>query len=99
MTANEEKLPRKEYKRVDWPVFGDGFVWYISAGLILLTIVNNILFRIFIGPPVPRDPPKAPRPQGTEAPAEVRQERYKLRSYNDPKYLQTAPPVTDEPLS
>jgi len=95
VTGNEEQLPREENKKVDWPAFGDGFVWYISVGLILLTIINNVLFRIFFGPPVPREP----RAQETGEPKEpeVRRERYKLRSYNDPKYFENAPPVTDKP--
>lgn len=100
VTGNEEKPPREENKRVDWPVFGDGFMLYISVGLILLTIVNNVLFRIFLGPPVPRDPPRQTRSQDTGVPqvSQGRPERYKLRSYNDPKYFETAPSVTDEPL-
>lgn len=84
---------------MDWPVFGDGFVLYISVGLVLLTIVNNVLFRIFLGPPVPRDPP-TPRTELPQSSSDTRaREPYKLRSYNDPKYLYNAPPATDEPVS
>lgn len=86
---------------MDWPAFGDGFALYVSVGLVLLTIVNNVLFRIFLGPPVPRDPPRVPQPPGTAVPkiSEMPQDRYKLRSFKDPKYYENAPPVTDEPLS
>jgi len=96
--GNEEKPPREEYKKVDWPVFGDGFVLYISVGLILLTIINNVLFRIFLGPPVPRDPPRT-RSQDTGVPqvSPERLQRYKLRSSSDPKYFENAPSVTDVP--
>ncbi|KAG0619002.1 hypothetical protein M758_4G108600 [Ceratodon purpureus] len=107
--GNVETPPtREERKRVDWPVFGEGFVLFVSGGLILLTILNNILFKLFLGPPVPRIPFEGleiPR-QGTELPEQPpsdspRPQRYKLRSYNDPKYLQQfAPsPKTDKPLS
>lgn len=94
-----EELPRKEEeKRVDWPVFGDGFKLYISVGLILLTIINNILFKLFLGPPVPRPPPF----QRTEQPSSegAQRMRYKVRSFKDPLYLErrAPPPVTDEPL-
>jgi len=53
ITGNKEKLSRKEYKKLDWLVFGDGFVLYISVGLILLTITNNVLLKKFLGPSVP----------------------------------------------
>jgi hypothetical protein len=95
----EEELPRKEEeKRVDWPVFGDGFMLYISVGLILLTIINIILFKLFLGPPVPRPPLF----QRTEQPSSegAQRMRYRVRSYKDPLYLErrAPPPVTDEPL-
>lgn len=70
VTGNEEELPRKEFKRVDWPVFGDDFLLYISGALILLTIVNNVLYRVLTGPPPPRPPPTQGTgvPQGSKAP-------------------------------
>jgi hypothetical protein len=87
----EEELPRKEEeKRVDWPVFGDGFMLYISVGLILLTIINNILFKLFLGPPVPRPPPF----QRTEQPSSegAQRMRYRVRSFKDPLYLERRAP-------
>lgn len=72
---------------------------YISMALILLTIVNNVLFRLFLGPPVPSTPPfQETEEMRTEASL---RERYKLRSFRDPKYRQNIgpPSVTDVPLS
>ena len=88
----------EEKKRVAWPVFGEGFVLYVSVGLVLLTIINNLLFRLFIGPPVVRVP-VIPGREGTPSDGAER-ERYRVRSYKDPKYkYYKPPPVTDGPLS
>lgn len=96
--GDEKKLAPEEGKKLDWPEFGDGFALYIGIGLILITVLNNILFRVFLGPPV-----RPPQSQGPEVGSEVpeatqgRRERYKLRSYNDPKYFTNAPPMSDQP--
>lgn len=36
---------------LEWPTFTTGFFVYVAVGLLLLTIVNNVLFKIFLGPP------------------------------------------------
>lgn len=70
--------------KVDWPAFSDNFLAITGVGLLILTIVNNILFRVFFGPPVPhsKKPPSAPTKQ------------FRLRSNSEPSNIE-APPLVD----
>lgn len=70
--------------KVDWPIFSDNFLAITGVGLLILTIVNNILFRVFFGPPIPhsKKPHSAPTKQ------------FRLRSNSEPSNLE-APPLVD----
>lgn len=70
--------------KVDWPTFSDNFLAITGVGLLILTIVNNILFRVFFGPPIPhsKKPHSAPTKQ------------FRLRSNSEPSNLE-APPLVD----
>jgi hypothetical protein len=84
------KLPppgsHEEDEKVTWPEFSDGFFVYVGIGLLLLTVVNNIAFRVIFGPidkPVQKVK-SAPRV------------RYRLRSQNEITRLD-APPLVNAP--
>ncbi|CAM6046045.1 unnamed protein product [Sphagnum compactum] len=84
------KLPppgsREEDEKVTWPEFSDGFLVYVGIGLLLLTVINNIAFRVIFGPidkPVQKVS-SAPRV------------RYRLRSQNEITSLD-APPLVNTP--
>lgn len=84
------KLPppgsHEEDEKVTWPEFSDGFFVYVGIGLLLLTVVNNIAFRVIFGPidkPVQKVS-SAPRV------------RYRLRSQNEITSLD-APPLVNAP--
>lgn len=76
----------EEDEKVTWPEFSDGFFVYVGIGLLLLTVVNNIAFRVIFGPidkPVQKVS-SAPRV------------RYRLRSQNEITSLD-APPLVNAP--
>ncbi|CAK9225011.1 unnamed protein product [Sphagnum troendelagicum] len=84
------KLPppgsHEEDEKVTWPEFSDGFFVYVGIGLLLLTVINNIAFRVIFGPidkPVQKVS-SAPRV------------RYRLRSRNEITSLD-APPLVNAP--
>jgi hypothetical protein len=84
------KLPppgsHEEDEKVTWPEFSDGFFVYVGIGLLLLTVINNIAFRVIFGPidkPVQKVS-SAPRV------------RYRLRSRNEITSLD-APPLVNGP--
>jgi hypothetical protein len=76
----------EEVEKVTWPEFSDGFFVYVGIGLLLLTVINNIAFRVIFGPidkPVQKVP-SAPRV------------RYRLQSRNEITSLD-APPLVNTP--
>lgn len=70
--------------KVEWPTFSDNFLAITGVGLLILTIVNNVLFRVFMGPPVvhSKKPHSAPTKQ------------FRIRSNSEPSNLE-APPLVD----
>ncbi|KAJ7296803.1 hypothetical protein O6H91_Y097900 [Diphasiastrum complanatum] len=34
-----------------WPEFSEGFFAYVGIGLLILTVINNVLYRLCFGPP------------------------------------------------
>jgi hypothetical protein len=76
----------EEDEKVTWPEFSDGFFVYVGIGLLLLTVINNIAFRVIFGPidkPVQKVS-SAPRV------------RYRLQSRNEITSLD-APPLVNAP--
>ncbi|KAL2633241.1 hypothetical protein R1flu_004720 [Riccia fluitans] len=51
---------QKWESKVEWPEFSAGFLGFAGFALLLLTLINNLLYRAFLGPPVvpyrPGDP-------------------------------------------
>jgi len=84
------KLPppgsHEEDEKVTWPEFSDGFFVYVGIGLLLLTVVNNIAFRVIFGPI------DKPVQKVSSAPSV----RYRLRSKNEITSLD-APPIVNAP--
>jgi len=84
------KLPppgsHEEDEKVTWPEFSDGFFVYVGIGLLLLTVVNNIAFRVIFGPI------DKPAQKVSSAPSV----RYRLRSKNEITSLD-APPLVNAP--
>ncbi|KAG6555638.1 hypothetical protein Mapa_002874 [Marchantia paleacea] len=37
---------------LEWPEFSAGFLAFLGLALLMLTVVNNLLYRTFLGPPV-----------------------------------------------
>ncbi|CAM6023183.1 unnamed protein product [Sphagnum balticum] len=84
------KLPppgsHEEDEKVTWPELSDGFFVYVGIGLLLLTVINNIAFRVIFGPV------DKPVQKVSSAP----RVRYRLRSRNEITSLD-APPLVNAP--
>lgn len=51
MAGGQQNAVTENRLKLQWPELTPGFFAYTGIGLVLLTLFNNVLYSIFLGPP------------------------------------------------
>ncbi|KAL3694474.1 hypothetical protein R1sor_008125 [Riccia sorocarpa] len=69
---------------IQWPDFSGDFLGFAGISLLLLTLINNLLYRVFLGPPVVPYGPDGPLSSADEGP------RHRITSLSEERELAKA---------